>query len=252
MSEKKTGKRLLSWVLVLVMTLSLLPLNVLADEIPEPDNTPGKVTATKSCTKEPDSNGNYTITLTVQGNPVPSTDTMTTPANADVVLVVDNSGSMETSVGTPCEAQRNSFTPEDKTFLGTGAIVHTCKKCGAKYYEWKFFGFSLSDVPEVCTGQVGKISRINAAKNVSKAFASSILSSAGNRVAVIGFSHGSEKGGADENAIKVSQELTRNPADVENAINKMEADGGTNYTAALQQAYDYLNNRSVKEGRPAM
>ena len=250
MSEKKVGKRLLTWVLVLVMTLSLLPLNVLADEIPEPDNTPGKVTATKSCTKEPDSNGNYTITLTVQGNPVPSTDTMTTPANADVVLVVDNSGSMETSVGTPCEAQRNSFTPEDKTFLGTGAIVHTCKKCGAKYYEWKFFGFSLSEVPEVCTGQVGKISRINAAKNVSKAFASSILSSAGNRVAVIGFSHGSEKGGADENAIKVSQELTRNPADVENAINKMEADGGTNYTAALQQAYDYLNNRSVKEGRP--
>lgn len=250
MSEKKVGKRLLTWVLVLVMTLSLLPLNVLADVIPETDNTPGKVTATKSCTKEPDSNGNYTITLTVKGNPVSSTDTMTTPANADVVLVVDNSGSMETSVGTPCEAQRNSFTPEDKTFLGTGAIVHTCKKCGAKYYEWKFFGFSLSDVPEVCTGQVGKISRINAAKNVSKAFASSILSSAGNRVAVIGFSHGSEKGDADENAIKVSQELTRNPADVENAINKMEADGGTNYTAALQKAYDYLNNRSDKDGRP--
>ena len=30
MSEKKVGKRLLTWVLVLVMTLSLLPLNVLA------------------------------------------------------------------------------------------------------------------------------------------------------------------------------------------------------------------------------
>lgn len=79
MSEKKVGKRLLTWVLVLVMTLSLLPLNVLADVIPETDNTPGKVTATKSCTKEPDSNGNYTITLTVKGNPVSSTDTMTTP-----------------------------------------------------------------------------------------------------------------------------------------------------------------------------
>ena len=34
MSEKKTGKRLLSWVLVLIMALSLLPLNVLADVIP--------------------------------------------------------------------------------------------------------------------------------------------------------------------------------------------------------------------------
>lgn len=97
MSEKKVGKRLLTWVLVLVMTLSLLPLNVLADEVNPP--VPGEVTATKSCTSTPDEDGNYTITLTVQGNPVPSIDTMTTPANADVVLVVDNSGSMETSVG---------------------------------------------------------------------------------------------------------------------------------------------------------
>lgn len=77
MSEKKVGKRLLTWVLVLVMTLSLLPLNVLADEVNSP--LPGEVTATKSCTAMPDEDGNYTITLTVQGNPVPSTDTMMTP-----------------------------------------------------------------------------------------------------------------------------------------------------------------------------
>ena len=32
MAGKKTGKRLLTWVLVLVMALSLLPLNVLAGE----------------------------------------------------------------------------------------------------------------------------------------------------------------------------------------------------------------------------
>ena len=38
MSEKKTGKRLLSWVLVLIMALSLLPLNVLADEVSETPN----------------------------------------------------------------------------------------------------------------------------------------------------------------------------------------------------------------------
>lgn len=34
MAGKKTGKRLLTWVLVLVMALSLLPLNVLAEDIP--------------------------------------------------------------------------------------------------------------------------------------------------------------------------------------------------------------------------
>ena len=33
MYGKKTGKRLLSWVLVLIMALSMLPLNVLADEV---------------------------------------------------------------------------------------------------------------------------------------------------------------------------------------------------------------------------
>ena len=32
MSEKKVGKRLLTWVLVLIMALSMLPLNVLANE----------------------------------------------------------------------------------------------------------------------------------------------------------------------------------------------------------------------------
>ena len=34
MAGKKTGKRLLTWVLVLVMALSLLPLNALAEDIP--------------------------------------------------------------------------------------------------------------------------------------------------------------------------------------------------------------------------
>lgn len=35
MAGKKTGKRLLTWVLVLVMALSLLPLNALAEEADE-------------------------------------------------------------------------------------------------------------------------------------------------------------------------------------------------------------------------
>ena len=39
MAGKKTGKRLLTWVLVLVMALSLLPLNALAEENDVPENT---------------------------------------------------------------------------------------------------------------------------------------------------------------------------------------------------------------------
>lgn len=240
MSEKKVGKRLLTWVLVLVMTLSLLPLNVLADEIPEPDNMPGKVTATKSCTTAPDADGNYMITLTVQGNPVSSTDTMTTPANADVVLVVDNSGSMETSVGTPCEIPKDRF---EKIGLQTGLHVQ-CPSCEAKYW-WPF-------IPEVCTGQTGVTKRIVAAKAVSEEFANSILNSKGNKIAIIGFSHSSDLGGIDQGAIKVKQELTNDIDAVKSKISEMEADGGTNYTAALQEAYNYLNGRSAtdKQTRP--
>lgn len=231
MSEKKVGKRLLTWVLVLVMTLSLLPLNVLADEANPAE--PGKVTAKKECSG-PDATGNYTITLTVQGNSVPSTDTMTTPANADVVLVVDNSGSMESKVGEPCETPKESFKAIDPAEIG--ALVQ-CQICGAKYL-WPF-------IPKVCTGQKGKTPRITAAKDVSKTFADSILKEgSGNQIAIIGFSHGSDLGGIDENAIKVKQGLTNNPTAVETAINKMEADGGTNYTAALDKAYTYLKSRS--------
>lgn len=247
MSEKKVGKRLLTWVLVLIMALSMLPLNVLADEVNPAE--PGKVTAKKECSG-PDATGNYTITLTVQGNPVLSTDTTMTSANADVVLVVDNSGSMETSVGEPCNEPKEHFEKRDYTVLGTGLIVYKCKSCSTKYYEWNQDGNPRPGVPDNCTGEKGETPRITAAKQVSKEFASSILSYEGNRVAVIGFAHGGRSGGADENAITVSQELTRNPADVEKAINNMKADGGTNYTAALDKAYTYLHNRSDKDGRP--
>lgn len=69
MSEKKVGKRLLTWVLVLVMTLSLLPLNVLADEGGEAESQMEQTISnddfsmTKSAT--PNGDGSYNITLSV-------------------------------------------------------------------------------------------------------------------------------------------------------------------------------------------
>lgn len=47
MSEKKVGKRLLTWVLVLVMTLSLLPLNVLAEDYSAENPVPEETTLEK-------------------------------------------------------------------------------------------------------------------------------------------------------------------------------------------------------------
>lgn len=50
MSEKKVGKRLLTWVLVLVMTLSLLPLNVLAADYSAENPVPEETTLEKDDT----------------------------------------------------------------------------------------------------------------------------------------------------------------------------------------------------------
>lgn len=122
MSEKKVGKRLLTWVLVLVMTLSLLPLNVLADETAPSGNvkygtigedgkwteTPNDtstnnntgITGVKSVSKTAkpttDKNGNiisnqYDVTLKVE---LEQTTSTTLPGAAATVLVMDHSGSM--------------------------------------------------------------------------------------------------------------------------------------------------------------
>lgn len=90
MAGKKTGKRLLTWVLVLVMALSLLPLNVLAANRLETDSSSGM-----NFDKRADSNGDgtYTITMTAQatGKEVETTEAVP----MDIVLVLDQSGSMK-------------------------------------------------------------------------------------------------------------------------------------------------------------
>ena len=93
MSEKKVGKRLLTWVLVLVMTLSLLPLNVLAAGDPETDSSSGMIFTKELAPNQPDDDGNYTIRMTAQATGKTTTTTEAVPM--DIVLVLDQSGSMK-------------------------------------------------------------------------------------------------------------------------------------------------------------
>ena len=92
MAGKKTGKRLLTWVLVLVMALSLLPLNALAAGGSETDGGSGMIFTKKLVSDTPDEKGNYTIQMTAQatGKEVETTK----PVPMDIVLVLDQSGSM--------------------------------------------------------------------------------------------------------------------------------------------------------------
>ena len=99
MSEKKVGKRLLTWVLVLVMTLSLLPLNVLAAENDVPENTNPSIVESeetrgaylvKSATKD-----GKTYKIQLESWVTGKVEQTTGSAPLDIVLVLDQSGSME-------------------------------------------------------------------------------------------------------------------------------------------------------------
>ncbi len=78
-------KKTLALILTFIMVLALVPSVALAE------GEEGKVTITKTLESDvPDNDGNYTIKLTVQGDPV----SQNVQPNADIVLVIDCSGSM--------------------------------------------------------------------------------------------------------------------------------------------------------------
>lgn len=223
-------KRTLSFLLTFVMLCSLLPMTAMAKEL-----QPGEVAASKTASYDAE-NHEVTITMTVEGKEA----SQITPSKADVVLVVDNSGSMASRVGEPCN------TPKDK-FVNAGLfgndLIKRCPECGARYWNGPLFGY----VPESCTGEKGTEPRIDTAKKVGKKFADSILSGENeNQMAVIGFAHGEESilPWWSTSPIKVEQNLTNDVNAVTGALDEMNADGGTDYTSALQEAYDMLASRS--------
>lgn len=177
-------KKTLALILTFIMVLALVPSVALAE------GEEGKVTITKTLESEvPDNDGNYTIKLTVQGNPV----TQNVQPNADVVLVIDCSGSMD------------------------GGLFDT--------------------------------NRMKTAKNAGKKFADGILTdNSDNKMAVIGFSSQdySILWGWTGNAIKVETPLVENKSTITNAIDRMTAGGGTDYTAALTKAKQLLDGRQDK------
>ena len=215
-------KRVLSALMAVCLMLTLLPVSAFAA------GNEGEVTATKTWEQvDGEKSNTFEITLSVQGNPI----TTTTESAADVVLVVDNSGSMASSVGTPCGAPKESFEEDTTDIWIVDWTIYTCPDCGARYYAVNALGGWIplyDDIPDVCTGEVGEEPRITTAQNVGKKFAESILGDGSqNTMAVIGFSHNDQWGGAyDDDAISVKQGLTKNLADIKNAIDDMEAVGG--------------------------
>lgn len=222
-------KRTLSFLLTFVMLCSLLPMTAMAKEL-----QPGKVAASKTASYDAQKN-EVTITMRVEGKEA----SQITPSKADVVLVVDNSGSMASSVGEPCETPKAQF--ENVDLLG---LVKQCPECGARYWNGPLFGY----VPDICEGETGSEPRIDTAQKVGKAFADSILSGENeNQMAVIGFAHGERGWFGSTDAIRKELDLTDSVTDVKNTLDAMVADGGTDYTSALQEAYNMLQDRGTTD-----
>lgn len=118
MAGKKTGKRLLTWVLVLVMALSLLPLNVLAANGPGMDSGSGM-----NFNKRADSNGDgtYTITMTAQATGTTTTTSKAVPM--DIVLVLDQSGSMADGFGNG--TRQSAMKEAVNSFIGEVAAKYS-------------------------------------------------------------------------------------------------------------------------------
>ena len=110
-------KRIFAALLTLVMMLSLLPMNALA-ATSDPEADGGAMTFTKTAVG-PDNDGNYTITMTAQAKG--QTTTTTTTAPMDIVLVLDQSGSMDDKFdqGT----RQNAMKAAVKGFIDTVAAT---------------------------------------------------------------------------------------------------------------------------------
>lgn len=269
MAGKKTGKRLLTWVLVLVMALSLLPLNALADESQATVFTDAeearKATGVKASKKrsEPDSKGNYTITLSVEGTTTTSETTNDLPA--DVVLVVDTSASMafcsqeEHTHDDACYAKCDQWNhPEHWGPLGHKVLVTDCKPTWDGYYyltctktehkHWVDTDFLNNYTSDGCgnyeddgwTKKKTDDRRITHAIAAAKQFVGGLLTDGSKiNVGLVGFS----------GSATASQALTQDKTQLNDAIGSLTTkySTGTNYAAGLNAAEDILNKGSNEQ-----
>lgn len=133
MSEKKTGKRLLSWVLVLIMALSLLPLNVLADEVSEtPTGEEDFFESEEGTLDESDEND---FLLSVE----PTADTYSITFDANGGTFAD--GGTKTTASYSNKKERVlSNAPDAPSRESAGGIVYTFDGWSykTKYLGWKY------------------------------------------------------------------------------------------------------------------
>ena len=201
-------RRLMAVLMACVMTLSLLPISALATDTvfdnAQAAQAATNVVATKEKISGPDENGCYDIKLTVQGTTSQSSSTQNLPA--DVVLVLDTSGSMAY-----CSQERHWHWAR-YNYNGDG--------CG----NYEDNGWTPKAVDD---------RRITHAKAAAQQFVNGLLAE-GSKIQV---------GLADFSGVNhVAKELTQDSSVLADAINSLTAahSDGTSYTAGLEAAQSIL------------
>lgn len=279
MSEKKVGKRLLTWVLVLVMTLSLLPLNVLAAEVSEkPDVVQGyydensvwtegtddsvilpKGVDSVSKTAVPTGKSNeYTVTLEVKMHT--TTTTQTSYAQAATVLVIDTSSSMSycllpehehtdncyISTGVACDGTHLSTEKVYHHIIGSGICIYN--ESDKTYYK-ATPGCGLTEHTHSSPGYFD--SGCGASGNnrlaTAKAAAINFLDSyraggTGRYVALVDFNTNATVADADWQDVSTKAGYNA----ILDAIKNLSADGGTNLDDGLQKANQLFTETDVQ------
>lgn len=221
-------KRTLSFLLTFVMLCSLLPVTAMAKEL-----RPGEVAAQKTASYD-ETKKEVTITMSVKGKNVE--DEITETAPVDVVMVVDNSGSMTEYPGIDCNS--TEYTAE-LIYDGIWIDIYSyhCTECG------KWLGLLQPNSGWECSGRITKLS---AAQKATYQLIDQIAAkNSDNRIGIVSFA--GSKGGTGKSELNKKACIGLQALNEENslkdlyqAVDNMDADGGTNYTAAFDKAEEYL------------
>lgn len=238
-------KRTLSFLLTFVMLCSLLPMTAMAKEL-----RPGEVAASKTASYD-ETKKEVTITMSVKGKNVE--DEITETAPVDVVMVVDNSGSMTEYPGIDCNS--TEYTAE-LIYDGIWIDIYSyhCTECG------KWLGLLQPNSGWECSGRITKLS---AAQKATYQLIDQIAAkNSDNRIGIVSFAGSKGETGKSELNKKACiglQALNEEKSlkDLYQAVDNMDADGGTNYTAAFDKAEEYLSGSGrakfiifVSDGQP--
>lgn len=265
--RKPVGKRALSLLMALVMSLSLVQITAFATgETPEnrqvvedggiayydkdgkaleatddgePANWAVKVTRTLAETGT-ENLFNVNLEVTTKDN------TVSADAEAAAVLVIDTSGSMAdcATCGKGENDQNHEGQPVWKCPVGDTTwdpgLWYICRNCGHSGWDHKLVNVGPNHAYQ---------SRLELAQFAAKSFVASFaknaageVASAPRYIAIVGF--------ADKANTKCTWvDVTQGTAAVEAAINGLTADGGTNTEAGLQLASNLLGQKSAVENR---